>query len=238
MRTVALAALGLIACDKGEPPKPVPIKPPTPQVPADAESHAILPPSSRASIASPPRDQWACGFDVQEDQGIHEIGHALYTLGKRDHCLLPLSLVAQGIWGCPDAYVRTDESDHMQREHALTYDDHDRVASFLVQVREDFSWDGLRLMSTSRTQFGETETATYRDRGDEVLAIDDKGQTQELLTLVGTQVIRYDEYVYGREAGAATIEWRGGRPQRVEIEVLGPVRGHVTRTFRYDCDHQ
>jgi hypothetical protein len=236
MRTVVVAVLALVACDKGNAPTPTPVPPAQVKQPADAAGFEVLPASSRAAIASPPRDQWACGFDVDEDQGIVERGHAVYTFGKRSNCQIPLSLIAQGIWGCPESYVRTDESDGMRREHTITYDDHDRIATFDVQVREDFSWDGMRLISTSRTQWGETDAAMYRDEdARRIIAVDAKGQPQEVLTLEGGRVVGYDEYLYARVGATATIKWNGKRPDRVTVQALGPVKGYVTRVFRYDC---
>lgn len=33
----------------------------------------------------------------------------------------------------------------------------------------------------------------------------------------------------------ASIVWTDGRPQRVSLDVLGPIRGHVSRVFVYYC---
>jgi hypothetical protein len=172
---------------------------------------------------------------VQEDAGIHERGHVVYRLGKRTHCRIPLALVAQGIWGCPESYTRTDESDGMVREHAVTYDDHDRITNFTVQLSEDYAWDGDRLASTSRTQWGDSDVAIYRDRGAEVVAIDKAKRIQESLAFTGDHVTRYGEYLYGTLQGDATITWSGGTPQRVDVDVIGPIRGSVSRVFTYDC---
>jgi hypothetical protein len=203
--------------------------------PADAASLKGLPASSRASIASPPRDRWACGFKVDEHQGMSARGLAVFRYGKRTSCRIPISLVAQGVWGCPDSYDRTD-TDGMVRSRALAYDDHDRIITFDVQVRETFTWDGDRLAETAREQWGASERATYRDRDNEVIAVDDDGREQEVHVLDGSHVTRSEEFASGYRGGVATIDWRNDRPQRVGVDVTGPIKGSVEREFIYGCE--
>jgi hypothetical protein len=229
---IALAALAafaaLAACSKSESPKAVP------QPSIDARRLQDYPPSARASIVMTGRDRWPCAFRVSEDQGIRADGRSVYAYGERTTCHLPLSLIVQGIWGCPESFVRTD-SDGMVRTRTLEYDDTGHLLVFEGHTRSRFTWDGDRLAATTREQFGIADTATYVDRGDEVVAVN-AGKPQEVLRFEGDRLVRLDEYVFGRLGAEASVAWVDGRPQSVSVRALGPVAGSVGRTFIYaDC---
>ena len=229
MRRVAAIALALGACKDRPRPEAVPVAPPP-----DARPLSELPASHRASIAMSGRDRWPCAFGVHESQGIQAQGRSVYSFGKRTACHLPWSLVAQGVWGCPESFQRTD-TDGMVRDRRFEYDARGHLLVFEGHTTTRFTWDGDRLVSTTREQFGQQDVATYVDRGDEVVGVDKSGKPQEVLAFSGGQLARIDEYVYGTLGASATIEWRDGRPASVSVDVKGPVAGSVHRDYQYDC---
>jgi hypothetical protein len=198
------------------------------------EALLALPPSSRAAMSSPPREQWACAFEVDENQGIVAHGRAVFRYGDRTSCMLPHSIVASGVYGCPQSFERTD-TDGMVRQRAFEYDGQGRLVAFHGNVTMRYAWEGDRLVSVAREQFGEVDLATYRDDGDLIVAVDDKGQNQEVLRVENGRLLALEELLYGRTSGIATITWAGERPTSVRVDVRGPVHGRVERDFQYDC---
>lgn len=230
----AAAALILLgACKQRERAKPVEVVPPRP---IDARVLTNLPPSTHAAITSAPREQWPCAFDVIEHQGINETGHCVFTYGKRTACRMPAELLAQGVWGCPDRFVRTD-SDGMVRDRTFTYDSENRLVDYSGFMHYTFAWDGDRLVSTTSENVDGPHTVTYVDDGDHVLGLE-KGELVEELTLQQGRLVQIEEYLYGRIADIGHVHWDGDKPSHINIEVKGPVVGSVQRTFAYDCCEQ
>lgn len=147
---------------------------------------------------------------------------------------MPVELVAQGIWGCPDKFVRTD-SDGMVRDRHFKYDKDGRLVDYSGFMHWTYAWEGDRLLSTTTENVDGPHTVTYVDDGDRVISLEKGERTQEMRLEQG-KVVQLDEYLYGRLADTARVQWQGDRPLRVDVQVHGPVRGSVQRTFRYDCD--
>lgn len=228
---LASIALALLAC-RDERRRRSSAEPVVPQ-PADA-SLRELPASARASYVPPPRERWPCALDVDESQGIRVRGRSVFDYA-RTACRMPRALIAQGIWGCPSRFVRTD-TDGMVRERTFEYDADGRLLKFDAgNFVQSFTWDGDRLSSVTRT--GDPEPAAYVDQDVRVIAVDPSGRPQEVLVLDGERLAQLDEYLYGSVAAVATIEWHDERPREVRVDVRGPVLGSVTRQFRYDCPH-
>ena len=229
MRVMRLAAvIALVACKESGPASQKVV----PQPLVDARALQDLPPSSRASIVMTGRDRWPCAFTVNENQGIRADGRSVYSYGERTTCHLPLSLIVQGIWGCPESFVRTD-SDGMVRSRTFEYDDAGHLLVFEGHTRSRFTWDGDRLVATTREQFGMADAASYVDRGAEVVAVN-AGKPQEVLRFEGDRLVQLDEYVYGRLGAEASITWVDGRPRYINVSARGPVAGSVSRSFIYD----
>lgn len=229
----AYAAAALIlfgACEQKKQAQAVAVTPPRL---IDARVLTSLPVSTHAAIASAPRDQWPCAFDVTEHQGINETGHCVFSYGKRTACRMPAELLAQGVWGCPDSFVRTD-SDGMVRDRSFTYDKQDRLISYSGFMNYTFEWDGDRLVSTTSENVDGPHTVTYVDDNDRVLGLE-KGELTEELTFEQGRLVQLDEYLYGRIADTAHLQWSGDKPSTINVEVKGPIVGTVQRTFAYAC---
>jgi len=184
-------------------------------------------------MTSAPREQWPCAFDVVEHQGINETGHCVFTYGKRTTCRMPAELLAQGVWGCPDKFVRTD-SDGMVRDRTFTYDKDNRLVDYSGFMHYTFAWEGDRLVSTTSENVDGPHTVTYVDDGDHVLGLE-KGELAEQLTFEQGRLVQLEEYLYARLADVAHVHWQDGKPTTINVEVKGPVVGSVQRTFTYDC---
>lgn len=197
---------------------------------AQAEAKLSLPPSARAGMSSPPREQWACAFEVDENQGIVEHGRAVFDYGDRVSCRVPRSIVIHGVHGCPKSYERKD-SDGLVRTRSFEYDAEGRMIAFYGNVTEKYAWDGDRLVSTTREQFGESEVATYRDDGERIAAIDAKGAEKQRLVLADDKLVELTESLYA----TAHVTWEGGRPSLIDVDVHGPIAGHVRRKLFYEC---
>ena len=146
---------------------------------------------------------------------------------------MPAELLAQGVWGCPDRFVRTD-SDGMVRDRSFSYDKQNRLISYSGFMNYTFEWDGDRLVSTTSENVDGPHTVTYVDDGARVLGLE-KGELIEELTFEQGALVQLDEYLYGRLADTAHLHWQDGKPTTINVEVKGPVRGSVQRTFAYAC---
>lgn len=227
----AAAALILLGCDKRERAKAVEVAPPRP---IDARSLAELPASTHAAIASAPRDEWPCAFDVAEHQAnFNETGHCVFSYGKRTACRMPAELLGQGVWGCPDQFVRTD-SDGMVRSRTFTYDDQNRLVDYSGQMHYTFKWDGDWLASTTSENVDGPHTITYVDDGDRVLGLE-KGELVSEMRFQQGRLVKLDEYLYGHLAASARLVWQGARPLSIDVDVQSPMAGSVQRSFSYEC---
>lgn len=168
-----------------------------PIAPADAAA-VDAPGSTRAWIASPPRSAWACGFTIDEQRGFAARAIALFRYGDRTSCRLPVTLVARGIWGCPESYTRTDPDGRI-RELRLRYD----AAGHVVEHDgEHFVWNADRLVSTQR--------GTFVERDDGAMLVDAAGTPLEAYRLSGDPVTRVDRYVDGKVASWTAPWWQRG----------------------------
>jgi hypothetical protein len=185
-------------------------------------------------MTSAPRDEWPCEFEVREHQGdFHAYGHSVFTYGSRTTCRVPTELLAQGIWGCPDKFVRTD-GDGMVRDRTFTYDEQNRLIEYKGHTNYKFTWDGDRLASTTNDNFDGSHTMTYVDDGDRVLALED-GKLVEALTLQQGRLVQVDDYLGGAHAATGHLRWQGKRPMSIDVESEIPMPGSVERIFSYAC---
>lgn len=179
-----------------------------------------------AGMASPPRDAWPCAL-VTDDPAAGG-ARSVFRYGERTSCRLPRAVAAFGVIGCPDAVELTDDGGAVETR-TFEYDD----AGHMVRVRGDvtrgYTWQDDRLIAVTR-EHGAIDRASYLDRtATETLAVDEHGDTRELLELDGDRLVRWVEHAQGRSS-TTVLEWSGDRPTKL--------RDTAARTFLYECSAQ